>query len=432
MNNLSLAYIREKWQHAGFQRYFQNTGWMFIMRVFSMVVTLVSTLLVARNLGPTNFGQISYATSFVGIFSFIASLGIDSVLYRELIKFPDKRNVLLGTSFKIKLYAGIITAIAVSILASVWTTDDVSRVLIFILSITFVFNSFQIIAYEFQARVESKYVSIIAFLMNFVLCALNVIIVLSGKGVIFLALALVIQSILYAVSYWFIYTKKVKESIYSWKFDKQIALMILKDSWPLIFTSAFIMIYSEIDQIMLKSMIDAHAVGIYDSAVRVVEAWYFIPSIIVSSFFPAMINAKISSREVYIKRMRKLYTFMFVMSLVLALASTVFASLIMHILYGNAFSSGIPILQVYTWSLIGTFIGNLLMNHLIAENQTKVSFVVSFIPMVLNILLNIIFIPKFGVIGPAYATLIAYSSTPFVVLFFKKTRAGAMELIKNP
>ena len=190
------------------------------------------------------------------------------------------------------------------------------------------------------------------------------------------------------------------------------------------------MIYSEIDQIMLKSMIDAYAVGIYDSAVRVVEAWYFIPSIIVASFFPAIINAKTSSRETYINRMRKLYIFMFVSALTLALISTVFASLIMHILYGNAFFSGIPILQVYTWSLIGTFIGNLLMNHLIAENQTKISFMINFIPMTLNIILNIIFIPKFGVIGPAYATLIAYSSTPFVVLLFKKMRMEAMELIK--
>ena len=95
MYMLSIDYIKEKWQHAGFQKYFQNTWWIFSMKVLSMLVSLLATLYIARNLGPTNFGQLSYATSFVSIFSFMASLGIDSVLYRELIKYPNKKKNFL-------------------------------------------------------------------------------------------------------------------------------------------------------------------------------------------------------------------------------------------------------------------------------------------------------------------------------------------------
>jgi len=427
---LSIDYLKEKWQHAGFQRYFQNTGWIFSMKVLSMVVSFVATLFIARNLGPLNFGQLSYATSFVGIFSFIASLGIDGVLYRELIKYPDRKKEFIGSAFTIKIVAGSLGAILVSIFALLWAMDDVSRILILILSGTFIFNSFQIITYEFQAQVKSKYPSVIAFVATVILNILKLIIIFSGKGVIYLALILLLEPILYAIFYWIVYEKQIGSKISQWRFDKTIAITLLKDSWPLIFSSAFALVYSEIDQILIKQMIDAHAVGIYDSAVRVAEVWYFIPNIIMVSLFPAVINAKITSREVYLKRLKKLTLLLLGLACIIAIFTSVLSPLIIYILYGSAFMGGVIILQIYIWSLIGSFIGNLVANYLIAENYRKITFLVNFIPMIVNVVLDIIWIPKYGIMGPAFATLIAYSLSPVILLFFSKTRKELVEIIK--
>ena len=355
MHMLSIDYIKEKWQHAGFQKYLRNTSWMFSMKILSTAVSFLATLYIARNLGPTNFGQLSYATSFIGIFSFMASLGIDSVLYRELIKYPDRKKEFLGSAFTIKIVAGFIAAILVSVSAIFWATDDVSKILIIILSGTFIFNSFQIIGYEFQARVRSKYPSVIAFIITIILNVLKVIIIVSGKGVIYLALILLLEPILYAVFYWFVYEKQIGGKISQWTFDKKISITLLKDSWPLIFSSAFALIYSEIDQILIKYMIDAKAVGIYDAAVRVAEGWYFVPNIIMVSLFPAIINAKIYSKEIYQKRLKKISLLLVAIALIIAIPTTIFASFIINIFYGSAFMGGVIILQIYIWSLIGTF-----------------------------------------------------------------------------
>lgn len=430
MNTASIGYIKDKWQHAGFQRYFRNMGWMFSMKVLSMLVSFLATLYIARNLGPTNFGQLSYATSFIGIFSFVASLGIDSVLYRELIKYPDRKRGLLGSAFAIKISAGFIAAILVSISAMLWATDDVSKVLIVILSGTFIFIPFQLIGYEFQARAKSKYPSIIALGATLILNVLKVTIIFNGKGVIYLALILLLEPILYAVFYWLVYEKEVGEKISQWIFDKKIAITLLKDSWPLIFSSAFALIYSEIDQILIKYMIDAHAVGIYDAAVRLAEGWYFVPNIIMASLFPAIVNAKTVSKEIYQKRLKKLSLFLIGTALIIAIPTTIFASFIIYIFYGNAFMGGVIILQIYIWSLIGTFLGILIVNYIIAENHRKMSFLVNFTPMLVNVILDILWIPKYGIVGPAYATLIAYSISPFILLFFRKTRKDVMDIIK--
>jgi O-antigen/teichoic acid export membrane protein len=245
----SWNYIKEKWAHAGFQKYFRNTGWMFASRVLCMGISFLTTAFIARKLGPGNFGQLSYAVSFIGIFSILATLGIDGVLYRDLIKNPDKKKEYLGSALTIKLFAGFFTAILVSISAFFFAQDDVSKILILILSGTFVFNAFQIINYEFQARAKSKYPSIISFLVTLILNILKILVIISGKGVIYLAVILLLESILYAIFYWFAYEKKIEGKIFEWKFDKNIAKNLLIDSWPLIFTSAFVLIYSRIDQI---------------------------------------------------------------------------------------------------------------------------------------------------------------------------------------
>ncbi len=429
MQEISINRIKEIWNHAGFQKYFRNTGWMFASRILCMIMAFITTALVARKLGPENFGQLSYAISFVSIFSVLASLGIDNILYRDLLKNPEKKKEYLGSALTIKLFAGFFTAILVSLSALFFAEDDVSKILILILSGTFVFNAFQIISFEFQARVKSKYPSIIAFLVTLILNTLKILVILSGKGVIYLALILLLESILYAVFYFYFYEKKTEEKIFEWKFDKNITVNILKDSWPLIFTSAFVLIYARIDQIFIKHMLGADYVGVYSAAVTIAEVWYFIPTIIITSVFPAIINAKKTSEKIYHSRLKRLGILLIILAVSIALLITILAPFIMKIIYGSAFISGSIILQIYIWACVGTFLVYLAHNYLITENKKNELIYLTLIPMFINIYLNILWIPKYGIAGSAYATLISYSVGPITLFLFKKTREDIIKII---
>ncbi len=419
---LSWNYIKEKWANAGFQKYFQNMSWMFASRILCMIISFITTVIVARRLGPINFGQLNYAISFVGIFGILSSLGIDNILYRDLIKNPDKKREFLGSAFFIKLIAGSFTAVLVIVSSIFWAQDDVSKVLIIVLSGTFIFNTFRIIGYEFYARAKSKYPSIITLVVTFILSTLKIIVMLAGKGVIYLAFILLLESILDAIFYWYIYTKKYKETVFQWRFDKKIALTLLSDSWPIIFTSAFILIYSRIDQILIKYWMGPENVGIYSSAVAIAEVWYFLPNVIIPSLFPAVINAKKTSEEIYRVRIRKISFLLFVLSIVVAVITTLFAPLMIKIIYGNAFISASIILKIYVWSNVGTFLGVLATHYLIAENKKGVLAFMTFVPMIINVILNIVLIPKYGIVGSAYATLISYLIGPVSILLFKEPR----------
>ncbi|MEI8061984.1 MAG: flippase [bacterium] len=417
MSALSLTYIKEKWAHAGFQKYFQNMSWIFGARILSILISLVATSVIARGLGPSNYGELSYATSFVGLFSFLYSLGIDGILYRELINRPDKKRELLGSAFAIKIATGILTALVIIVSAFFLSVHDISFVLILVLSSTFILNSLQIINYEFQSRVESKYPAIAAIIIAVILNALKILVIASGKGVLYLALILVLEPILYGAFYWYIYEKQIGEKISNWKFDRQISLSLIRDSWPLIFTGIFAMIYARIDQIFIKHMINSASVGIYDSAVRLTEVWYLIPNIIVSAFFPAIINAKNTSKALYQSRLSRLTKLLILLSVFIALPISLLAPMIINILYGAKFILAAGILQIYIWSIVGTFLINLATQYLIAENKKKSLVLLNVIPMIVNVVLNIIWIPLYGITGAAYATLISYSLGPIYMLF---------------
>ena len=172
---------------------------MFFARIASIIVSLLATLYIARQLGPTSYGELSYAISFVALFSFIATFGIDSVLYRELIKYPEKRNEFMGSAFVIRIVMSVIAIILTIISALLFSPQDVSFYLIALLSVSFIFQSFYIISYEFQATVQARYISILSFIITIILNVLKIAVIFFGKGVIYLALILLLESILYAV-----------------------------------------------------------------------------------------------------------------------------------------------------------------------------------------------------------------------------------------
>src|SRR5574344_1236069 len=104
----SKKYITEKWEHAGFQKYFKNTSWMLLGKFFTLGVSFIVGIYIARYLGPSNYGLFNYVISFVGLFAFLVSFGIDGIVSREIIKDHNKKEEIISTGFYIKIVGSVI------------------------------------------------------------------------------------------------------------------------------------------------------------------------------------------------------------------------------------------------------------------------------------------------------------------------------------
>jgi O-antigen/teichoic acid export membrane protein len=418
-------------ERPGVRRYIENISWMLFTRVFTLGVSFLTTLYIARTLGPANFGELDYALAIVGMFGIIASWGIDGVLNRELIKTPDHKGVLIGTACALRFFLSIFACICVLLFAFFSSVDQLSKLLLTVLSLTYFFNTVTILQQVFYAQAESKYPSLITAAVTVITNLTKVVILLSGKGIIYLAASMILESVLYALLYYVAYKRVLNGKIASWSFSLEKAGVFLKTGTAVAFLGVFAMVYSRIDQIMIKHMLDATSVGLYSAGVRIVEVWGFIPTIIGAGLYPAILHARKVSEKFYGRRLRRTFFLYALPSFGIALGVSLGARLLMSIIYGDEFMGGFRALQIYAWSLPGTFMGLYVMNILFTDDYRKVLVFTAAFPALVNVALNLAWIPTSGIIGAAWATVVSYSLIPFMPLLFTKTRT-ALQAIYRP
>ena len=410
--------------HSGFRKYFANTSWLLVERALRMAVSLFVSIYVVRFLGPERFGLLSYALSFVGIFVALASLGLDEVVVRELIKTPEQREKILGSSFLLKLVGTLLMWTAILVAIPLTENDLQTNILIIIIAFGSVFLAFNVIDLNFQAKVKSKYVVHAQFVQLIISSIVKIILVVNEAPLIWFASIYSLDVIVLAMGLVFAYLYN-GDNIFSWEWSFETSKYLLHDSWPLILAGVVISVYMKIDQVMIKEMLGAKEVGLYAAAVKLSEAWYFIPMAIASSLFPAIINAKVYQKEEYYKRLQKLYDLMVWGSVAVAIPTTLVADWLILILYGNEFKDAADVLRIYIWAGVFVALGVASSKWLVIENLQIYSFYRTALGAVLNISCNLWLIPIYGIKGAVFATLISYFFVAYVSLgFFKKTRGN--------
>jgi len=430
LDNSDNIETRINFKSETFKKYFKNTSWLFTEKILRLLIYFVVTVLVIRYLGPEQFGLLSYAISFYGLFTAISVLGLESISIRELVKYPERRDNILGSVFLLRLVGGIVTIILIALTLFISGEPTDISILILIISTSAIFQSFSVIDYYFRSEVKAKYSVYVMTASVLFTSSLKILLIILEAPLIYFAIVFSVEFLIAAAGFLLVY-KHNKLKIFNWKFRKETAMNLLKDSWPLILAGLVISIYAKIDQVMIKNMLDSKELGYYATAVRLSEAWYFIPVALTNSIFPAIINAKNVSNEFYINRIQKLYDILAWMAISIAVPVSIFSRDIINVIFGNEFQSAAPVLTIYIWAGVAVFLGVASSQYLITENFTKLSFFRSLIGMVINVILNLVLIPKYGIVGAAYATLISYSLAVFSIILFPKTSKHFFMMMKS-
>ncbi len=391
-------------------------------KVLRLLIALSVGVWVTRYLGPEQFGILSYAQSFVGIFAALSSLGLNDIIIRELVKNQDKRNLILGSSFGLQTLGSTIIMLLLTI--SIYYNDNeplTNRIIIILGVLTFI-NSFNVIASYFHSQVKSKFYAMAGLVGVIISALLKVYLILGNYSLIYFVYVLAFD-VIFLVSGLIWFYSKSGESLLRWKFSWSIAKDLLKDAWPLILSGIIISIYMKIDQVMIKEFLGNGEVGQYSAAVRLSEAWYFIPTIICSSLFPAIINAKLKDDTLYMDRLQRLYNLMVVLGAVIILPVLTLSDWMIQLLYGEAFQRSAGVLDIHILGSVFVFLGVANQKWFISENYQAYNIICLGAGMLVNIVLNVIMIPKMGIMGAAYATLISqFVASVLAPAFFKKTR----------
>lgn len=405
---------------ANLVKILDNIGWLFFDKILRMGVGLIVGVWVARYLGPEQFGLFNFASAFVGMFGAIAGLGLQGVVVRDLVREPDSKEEILGSAAALQLVGGFV-AYGLILATIFWLRPDdaLAKTIVAILGSMMLFKVSEIAVCWFESQVLSKFTVWVQNGTFLVFASIKVMLILKSAPLVAFAWATMAEGL--AVALMMLIVLGVRGPRAN-QLRMQVARvkLLLAESWPLLLSGVAVMVYMKIDQVMLGQIIGDEAVGVYSAAVRISEIWYFVPMAIVSSVFPAILGAKERDERLYYKRLQHLFDLITWVSLIVAFVFTFLSELIVTLLYGDPFIEASAVLTVHIWGGIFVFLGVVSGKWFLVENLQLLSLQRSVLGALLNIIMNFLLIPKYGVLGAAWGSVV---SQFFVNIVFDLTQS---------
>ena len=406
---------KEKITNVLNNRVVKNAGWLIFGKIAQMCINLFVGLLTARYLGPSNFGVINYGSAYTAFFLNLCTLGINSVLVKEFVDYPNEEGKIIGTTLGLKGVASVLSAISIMLISSFIDANEPTTILVVALcSIGLVFNILDTFNYWFQSKLQSKVTAMASLIAFAVTAAYKVYLMVTNKSVVYFAFATSIDYMCIGVLLILVYKRyKGSKLCFSWEYGKKL----LKSSTPFIIPGLMVAIYGQTDKMMLKQMISDAEIGYYSTAVSICTMWCFILSAIIDSMFPIIMEAYNENKNNFIHKNKILYAIIFYCCILVSVFITVFAKIIVNILYGNAYLPTVNPLRIITWYTAFSYLGLARNAWIVCENKQKYLTPVYASAALANVILNLIFIPLYGASGAAVASLIAQILTTLVVPF---------------
>ena len=408
----------------------KNAGWLVGSKIVQMILAFFISLLTARYLGPSNYGLINYAAAYTTFFSAICSLGLNSIIVKELLDNPDQEGQVLGTAIGMKLISSFLSVLCIIGISVIFDQKDSLTVLIVILcNLGLLLQVFETVNYWFQAHLISKYTAIINLIGYTVLSGYRVYLLATAKTVQWFAVGASLDHFVIALLLVVLYSNK---NSFNFSFSAKRAKDMLKKSYHFILSSLMVSVYNSTDRFMLKHMLDESVVGYYSLAVSLCTMWTFVLIAIIDSMTPDILSYFKSGNSIlFEKRNMQLYAIIFYTSVFVSILFCIFGEFIIVLLYGKAYLQAINPLRASTWFVAFSYLGSARSIWIVSYGHQKYLKYIYALAAITNILLNLILIPIWGGTGAALASLITQICTSLVYpLIFKPLRSNTILMLK--
>ena len=396
----------------------QNAKWIIACKIAQSVLQLIIGMISARYLGPSNYGLISYAASVVGFVLPIMQLGLRSTLVQEFIETPEKEGQIIGTSLVMNLVSSLACMVGVGAFVAIANRgEEITLVVCLLYSLTLIFQAIEMIQYWFQYKLLSKYPSIVMLISYVVVSAYKIFLLVSEKGVYWFVLSNSIDFCIIGFSLFAIYFKLGGQKL---GFSFEMVKRLYNRSKFYIVSAMMVTIFANTDHIMLKIMLGDDENGFYAAAITCATVANFVYGAIIDSMRPVILSAKKESDTEFEKNTARLYCVIIYLALAQSIAFTIFAKLIVSILYGAEYMASVPVLQILIWYTAFSFIGTVRNIWILAEGKQSLLWIINLSGAVANVILNIIFIPLWGACGAAVASVLTQFFTNVIVGFIMK------------
>jgi O-antigen/teichoic acid export membrane protein len=385
----------------------KNTVWLSISNFGGRALKAVVVIYGARVLGTAGWGVFSYAVTLAGFFTSFMDPGVNAILMREAPKAnEEEKKTLFGTTLVIKLVLIAVTSLFVLFVAPSFSTLPGAKALIPIVVLIIAFDTMREFFSAFIRTMEKMEWEAGIFLLT------NLVIVVTGF--IFLAIsptarsfgwAYVAGTAVGAVTATFVLRRYLK-NIFSF-FKGSLIKPIVSSAWPFAITGALGVLLTNTDILIISWMRTASDVGIYSAAIRIVQVFYIVPAVLQLSTLPLFARLARHDNQKFREGLEKTVGLIFLISIPMALGGAILGTQIMRLVFGAAYALGGLAFRILMLTLIVDFPATIVSAAVFAYNHQKSLIITSLIGGVGNVVFDLLLIPRWGIVGSAFATLAA-------------------------
>jgi O-antigen/teichoic acid export membrane protein len=389
------------------KRIAKNAGILFSTQMITWVLSLGVMIFLSRYLGPVGVGKLNLAYSLWAIIVIFASYGLESLLVREIARSPEKIPELLGASAVLRtafFTIGTIIVIVYSFLVG-YPIETIHVIMVVGVN-NLIVQYIMTIESAFQGieRMEFISFSLIISKIFYGLSAIGMVVL--GFGVVQVAVVAIFASLIdLGLMAYFMRKLRGLQIIFEFKW----VIWALKGGLPFLFVSLFIVLYHQIDVVILSLLISEESVGWYGVADQITGNLLFIPTIFMAAVFPALSRLYVGSLDSMQRLFRKSFNLLMILGVPVGLGIMLVSPAIVLLMFGEKFIPSGPILAVRGLVLILTYQTMLIGLYFISSDRqiiwTRVMAVATFATIPLDLLLIPFFerIMSNGAVGGAVA-----------------------------
>lgn len=409
---------------SAFKNVFSNSVWMVLEKTLRLGIGFLLTIWLARMYGPTTFGLLSFGMAWVAISSSVSRLGMEGVLVRELVSFPELVDKIMGTALFLRATGGVVVfVISLTVYLLGYGCGNAEQlIIILVLASAEPFMAAEVFEYWFRSRVEWKYAFRARVFALATASIIKVVILYHEASIFWIAGVTLLEAVLMAVLLFFEWLRH-PAGARRMQVAVSTANRLFSACWPNLLSGIAIMIYMRVDQVMIGSMLSKADVGNYSVAVRLSEVWYVIPMAVCQSTFPSLVASRRSNFQMYESSLTRLTVFLFWGSVIVASMVQLIGPSVIEVLFGKEYHAAGNVLRIHFWGGCFVALGMVAQQWHLAENRLKITLIRTALGAFANIALNLLLIPRYGVYGAALATVASFGvSAYFSIALFRVSR----------
>jgi O-antigen/teichoic acid export membrane protein len=387
-----------------------NAGWAVLGHVVRIAAELLVGILIGRYLGPEQYGLMNYVISFVTLLSVLSVFGLDSIETCELSRKKVAKDVLLGTAFRLRIIFGSVTMMAIAGAVCVFEGNGSVRAMILTYSLSIIVNSTWVIRSYYTSIVQNAPVVKAEIVRTVLGSGIKVLLLLVHAPLSWFVAAVTFDFLLLAGGYVNAYKTGVG-SIRNWTYDATVARRLVRLSFPVLLSNATAIVYQRIDQVMIRNMLDDASLGIFSTAVKVADLAVFLPFVLSQTIAPILTRVRESDPDRYQHKKQQFVGTLVWVAFPISVLMSATSYWLIYATFGRLYLAAAPVLQILAFKAVGMALAYSSVQLIVLEDLQRWAVIRNVMGCGLCVAMNLVLIPRFGIMGSAWASLIVAAFT---------------------